>query len=90
MPTSSERYKDVFPKVKAVIDRHDPLGLRGMGAPNDEYEAQAAAITRRMLAEDFDQDYGVLGWSVFHDAFGDAAGQKTSYELLAHDLPKYR
>jgi YD repeat-containing protein len=74
--TSSERYKHVFAKVMEVIDRHDPLGLRRMGAPSDEYEPQAAAIARRMLAEDFDKDYSVLVWSVFHDAFGDAAGQQ--------------
>ena len=35
----------------AALARHDPVGLTRMGAPLDEYDAEAGQVVRRLIGE---------------------------------------
>jgi hypothetical protein len=41
-------YKRLFADVRAILNRHDPMALLAMGAPDDEYEPEVAAILPRL------------------------------------------
>ncbi len=73
-------------RLKGAIDKFDPLGLRALGAPADEYEPQARAI-----AADIDNCRTLDGcveviWRVFDRAFDDSAGEKHDYVDMAREI----
>jgi hypothetical protein len=43
------RYEEALAAVGAVVNRLDPMGLIGMGAPDNEYEPEVAALARLVL-----------------------------------------
>lgn len=40
----------LFSKVKLLVDEWDPLGLRALGAPDDEYDCLTAYIVKLRVA----------------------------------------
>ena len=40
----NKKYKALFLKVKDIINKSDPIGLLGQGAPDDEYEKEIQEI----------------------------------------------
>lgn len=50
MARRSERYDSALAAVRDAIDRHDPEGLLGIGAPPDEYEPEARDLVRLVLS----------------------------------------
>jgi hypothetical protein len=50
-------YAAAFADVRAVVNDLDPIGLLGMGAPEDEYDPEVRNLVRLVLrAEPFEED----------------------------------
>jgi hypothetical protein len=41
-------YKQLYEDARAILNRHDPMGLIAIGAPDDEYEPEVGTILPRM------------------------------------------
>lgn len=41
-------YGQLFSDVTAILARHDPVGLVGIGVPEDEYEPEVGTILQRL------------------------------------------
>ena len=64
-------YGQLFSDVTAILARHDPVGLVGIGAPEDEYEPEVGTIlprlreatnpadVHRIVCEEFDRWFGL-------------------------------
>ncbi|MBE2315764.1 hypothetical protein DVA67_007240 [Solirubrobacter sp. CPCC 204708] len=48
---ATDRFALIFRDVAAALVHADPVGLVTTGAPADEYDSEAARITRLVLAE---------------------------------------
>ena len=63
-------YPQLFAELTAILARHDPVDLVGIGAPEDEYrhevgtilprlrETTSATDVQQVLVEEFDQWFG--------------------------------
>ena len=83
---SSNEYIDLVKGIKEAIDRHDPMGLRAVGAPSDEYEPQASSIARAVLRCGNLEEFLDATWNAFYDSFGESAGRREDYDRLATDV----
>lgn len=45
-------YREALAAVREVINRIDPIGLIEMGAPEDEYDPEAADLVRLVMRSD--------------------------------------
>ena len=55
--------------VKRAVDAADPCGLLAMGAPSDEYEAEAAKIAKAINDGDTAEKIAEVACGVFSKAF---------------------
>ncbi|MEQ1786131.1 MAG: hypothetical protein ABL966_03690, partial [Acidimicrobiales bacterium] len=78
---ASDRYEDALADVAAVISRHDPIGLRAMGAPDDEYEPEVTDLVRLVMRSDPFGEAEVD--EVWRRWFGDDYSAMYSVELAA-------
>lgn len=60
----SRLYERVAAQVKAVVDRADPAGLFGLGAPPDEYDDAVEEFTRRLLKGEPTDSKTIEDWFV--------------------------
>ncbi|GAA2665160.1 MULTISPECIES: hypothetical protein [Actinosynnema] len=70
-------------RVLEVVNRHDPEGLLGLGAPADEYESEARALTAVLARGDAITVADVR--QVWVHSFGAAPDSLTA---LARDLAR--
>jgi hypothetical protein len=79
--------KKVYEKIKSIINEADPIGLIGMGAPDDEYKFEIVQILA-LLQERAD----FLGddlYQIFVDAFdAETAGKRELYEEISEKILK--
>lgn len=78
--------------VKAVVDRHDPLGLfGGADAPDDEYEGEVAQIRRLLDAEQLPAIFAAKLLAIFGAAIdGTPMLSRAQADALAADLLEER
>lgn len=71
--------------VKSVLDKYDPMGLLGMGAPNDEYAEEASLIESAINQPKKFLSIKKIVESVFFSQFGEypnrAICAKIAYEI---------
>jgi hypothetical protein len=75
-------YATLFAEVRAILNRHDPVGLIRMGMPEDEYEPEVGTILPRLREAAGPQDVQ----RVLHEEFQHWFGSDTSmfgYEEFA-------
>lgn len=60
----SRLYERVAAQVKTVVDRADPVGLLGLGAPSDEYDDAVEEFTRRVLKGEPTDSRTIEDWFV--------------------------
>jgi hypothetical protein len=73
--------------VQKVINRHDPMGLIGEGAPVDEYDYQQAAIMRKLPAcKSIDRLQAMIHDEFCHWFNPENAGPPEKYKQPALDL----
>ena len=86
-----DRYKELFKKVRAIIDKHDPAGLSPgtrEGTPVDEYNSETAVITTFLIhnQEEIKLDRKILIDEinrVWQEYFGQPCG---SAERISSDI----
>jgi hypothetical protein len=73
--------------VREAINRHDPIGLRELGAPDDEYDSEVSTILPRLVqCNDVDEALDAVH-SEFEAWFGAlTAGRKGKFRELAGEL----
>ncbi len=87
-----KQFEGTFLELRAIINKHDPLGLIGIGAPLDEYEPEVKTIivqfkNRQSLNEIHDLVYNeFLRW--FEDE--STIGPKEAYKNLVMDIYNWR
>jgi hypothetical protein len=64
-------YETLYADVRAILNRHDPVGLIGMGAPEDEYEPEVGTILPRLRTANEAEDVQRVLDEEFHRWFGD-------------------
>lgn len=86
MATRSKRYKEAFAATTEVVNRHDPIGLIEIGAPEDEYDPEVGDLVRMVLRNDPIEESDVEG--VWIRWFGDTyrTGGGNSLAAMTQDL----
>lgn len=84
--TRSNRYKEAFAATTEVVNRHDPIGLIEIGAPDDEYDPEVGDLVRMVLRNDPIEESDVEG--VWIRWFGDTyrMGGSNSLAAMTRDL----
>lgn len=73
--------------LEVLLFEHDPIGLAGMGAPADEYHAEAETITLRLPEAASVDDLRSIVHEEFVRWFGDeTAGGRERYEAAAEAI----
>ncbi len=76
--------------VFGTLNRHDPIGLIGLGAPADEYMPEVEAILPRIRdAKSEDQVHRILYEEFSHLFSPDVAGDETLYRGASEELWAY-
>ena len=76
-------YQEIYRKIKETINLHDPMGLLGMGAPDDEYENEISKIVS-LCSHDLEENKKYID-KVFFDFF-DEKLEKNLLEKIAKDI----
>jgi hypothetical protein len=70
--------------IASVLYAHDPMGLRQLGAPENEYVAEARVILSRMGATNSERELQGVIRQVFAERFDpESAGSEDRYVALA-------
>lgn len=83
-------YQELLKRIGLAVNSHDPIGLLGMGAPGDEYDAAITAIAVALRRCTSEEDCLARVWTIFRKAFDEAAGQIDMYRPLVRDLMAIR
>ena len=81
------RFKD----LKSIINRHDPIGLIDIGAPEYEYEPEVKTIIVQLRKDMTEQQVHDLIYQEFLRWFEDEStvGPKETYKELATDIHEW-
>jgi hypothetical protein len=82
------KHESKFMELRTIINRHDPIGLLDIGAPDDEYESEVKTIIVQLDSDLTEQQVHDLVYQEFLRWFDDesTAGPKDAYEDLAKDI----
>lgn len=81
------KYGDVYGEVVAILYQHDPIGLSGAGAPEDEYEPEAGTILPRLgEARSVADARHIIHEEFVHWFDAALAGPATDYAQIADDV----
>lgn len=81
------KYGNLYDEVVAILYRHDPVALRGAGAPEDEYEPEAGTILPRLReARSADDARRIIHEELVHWFDAPLAGPTTDYTQIAADV----
>lgn len=85
------KYGNSFNELRTIINRHDPIGLIDLGAPEDEYESEVKTIIVQLDKEMTEKQIHDLVYTEFLRWFDDAstAGSKDAYKELSNDIYKW-
>lgn len=82
-----QRYSRLRAKVLEAINRADPIGLLGMGAPGDEYEPEVGTVLPRLRNATSADDVEQILHEEFSRWFGpDQAGPRDVYHQPAGEI----
>ncbi len=82
-----QRYHSVHQSLTELLYRHDPIGLAALGAPKDEYEAEAGSIIPRLPEAESKDDVRRIVHEEFVRWFGDEqAGPESAYDRIAEEI----
>lgn len=73
-------------KVKAIVNKHDPIGLFCMGCPDDEYSPEIERIVPKLQGTASVEQLHDEVYRTFVDMFGDLVGPKDDYKKLSDEL----
>ncbi len=90
MARRSEKYDRAFSATRQIVNKHDPIGLIELGAPDDEYEPEVTDLVRLVL-KDVPLDEGAVE-AVWIRWFGDIGRLEGTPVLaaLTRDLLRLR
>lgn len=82
---------DRFSELRTIINKHDPIGLLDIGAPEDEYEAEIKTIIVQLDHNMTEQQIHDLVYEEFLRWFEDdsTTGPKEAYKKLATDIHEW-
>jgi len=82
---------DRFSELRTIINRHDPIGLLDLGAPEDEYEPEAKTIIVQLDQSMTEKQIHNLIYREFLRWFEDesTAGPKEAYKELATEVHEW-
>ena len=72
--------------IKAVLDKHDPMGLIADGAPNDEYLPEVNRLFTQIRASMSANELSVLIHDLFSEMFGGISLKASLCDMMAEDL----
>ena len=77
-----------FMELQTIINRHDPIGLIDMGAPEDEYEPEVKTIIVQLDSKMTEEQVHNLVYQEFLRWFDDESttGPRDAYKELAKDI----
>jgi hypothetical protein len=75
--TRRNDYKRLFADVRAILNRHDPVGLIAMGSPSSEYELEVGTILPRLRTTSGPEDVAGVVDEEFVKWFGQSQDKKT-------------
>lgn len=70
-----------------IVNKHDPMGLLGMGCPDDEYSPEVKIIIKRLKKEMNTEEITQLVNKVFHDMFSMEL-KKSILSAIVKDIQK--
>jgi len=74
-------------ELRELLNKHDPIRLIRIGAPEDEYDSERSVLAGRLLNCETVEDAIAATHQVFCELFdGQIAGPKESYRDLATHL----
>ena len=80
-------YKELFEKVRAILNQDDPIGLIGYGAPKDEYDGEVRQIILKIGEMDSLENATDEIYKIFVGMFNDTiAGSKEKYRDIAEKM----
>lgn len=91
-PESITQYKlvpSLFTLIKKVIDKHDPIGLLSIGAPDDEYIPEVKRLAPQIKKDMTVQELSTLIHDVFVEMFSEPIDKslcdKMAQEILSEN-----
>ena len=89
--TVKSEFGEKFLELRAIINRHDPIGLLDIEAPKDVYESEVKTIIIQLHRDMHDQEVHDLVYKEFQRWFKDVStvGKKESYLELAADISQW-
>ncbi len=77
-----------FFELRSIINEYDPIGLIGMGSPEDEYDPEVTTIISKLDSNFTESEVYDLVYDEFLFWFGEGSttGPKISYKPLARDI----
>ena len=73
----------MYDKVKLIINDADPVGLLGMGCPEDEYECEIDQIHQGLGNCSSEDQVLDLVWNTFQEFFFEDVGARKDFALIA-------
>lgn len=70
-------------KIKLIIDDADPIGLLGMGCPDDEYESEIALIYQGLGGCSSEEEVLDLVFNTFKEFFFEDIGVRKDFAPIA-------
>jgi hypothetical protein len=87
MTKPKKLYSDFFLKIRAIVNRHDPIGLLAASSPNDEYDPEVADLIVHFRDMNNEEEAVRITFDIFARSFGiETAGTIVRYRLLAAEL----
>jgi hypothetical protein len=85
------KFDNRFTELRTIINRHDPIGLLDIGAPEDEYEPEVKTIIVQLDSDMTEQQIHDLIYQEFLRWFEDKStvGPKGAYKELATDIHEW-
>ena len=79
-------FGDKFLELRAIINKHDPIGLIAIPAPEDEYDSEVKTIIVQLDSNMTKDQIHDLVYNEFFRWLDDSAGKKEQYADLAQDI----
>ena len=74
--------------IKSVVDKNDPVGLLGLGCPEDEYEPEIDRIFARIQAGMTVKEIAGIIHAVFLEMFNESIDRKLC-DIMASEMLSY-
>jgi hypothetical protein len=87
-----QHFGNKYLELRTIVNKHDPIGLIGSGAPQDEYEPEVKTIIVQLNDKQSKEQIHDLVYAEFLRWFDDesTAGPKSAYDSLAADIYNWK